>query len=62
MIEKVVKKFKLVDYESSRQNLAYWLSRPAAERVAAVDFLRKQYYGDTGGLQRVARVIKRPSG
>ena len=43
-----------------RQNLGYWLSRMPEERLAAVDFLRRQIYGDTERLQRIARVIQRP--
>ncbi len=43
------------------QDLAYWLSQPADERLAAVEFLRRQYYGrGTAGLRRVVSVLKRP--
>lgn len=40
-----------------RQNLGYWLSRTPEERLAAVDFLRRQIYGDTERLQRIAQVF-----
>ena len=60
MIQKVVVKGNLQDASSAKQDLAYWLSRPPAERVAAVDYLRRQYYGDTGRLRRVARVVQLP--
>jgi hypothetical protein len=56
---KVVRKISLDNLQSARADLSYWLSRPAAERVATVDYLRKQYYGSTERLQRVARVIQR---
>jgi hypothetical protein len=56
---KVVRKISFDNLQSARVDLSYWLSRPAAERVAAVDYLRKQYYGSTERLQRVARVIQR---
>jgi len=59
MIEKVVKKGNLRELESARENLAYWLSKTPAERIAAVDYLRRQRHGDTERLQRVARVIQR---
>lgn len=59
MIKKVVRKNKFHDPQSAKDDLAYWLSRPAEERIATVDFLRKQYYGSTERLQRVARVIQR---
>ena len=58
MIKKIVTKRKL--YESSlKDDLAYWLSKPPEERIAAVDYLRKQYHGSTTRLQRSARVIQR---
>ena len=62
MIKKVVRKSKLHDLQSEKDDLSYWLSRPAEERVATVDYLRKQYYGSTERLQRVARVIQRSVG
>ena len=43
--------------------IAYWLTRPVAERIAAVEVLRQRAYGynaDTrAGIQRVARVADR---
>lgn len=55
MIQKVIHKSRLHDPSSSIDDLTYWLSRPAEERVAAVDYLRKQHYGSTKRLQRTAR-------
>lgn len=60
MIEKVVNRRRLQD-SSVRQDLAYWLSKTIEERYAAVDFLRRQYHGDSVRLQRVVRVVKRKS-
>jgi pyridoxine/pyridoxamine 5'-phosphate oxidase len=60
MLEKVVKKRGVRESASTQEDLAYWLSRPPEERVAAVDYLRRQYYGNAARLQRVARVIRRP--
>jgi hypothetical protein len=59
MIKKVVRKGSLYSLNSAKDDLLYWLSRPAEERVATVDYLRKQYYGSTERLQKVARVIQR---
>ena len=59
MIEKVVRKRNLTTHSQAKEDLAYWLSRPAEERVLAVEYLRRQHHGSTGRLQRVARVIKR---
>lgn len=58
-MKKVVHKSNLHSLQSARDDLLYWLSRPAEERVATVDYLRKQYYGSTERLQRVVRVIQR---
>jgi hypothetical protein len=57
VIRKTVQKYDLDKHSEIRQNLEYWLSRPPEERLAAVDALRREYYGDTHRLQRVARVI-----
>ena len=62
MIHKIVQKQDLDNYSEIRQNLEYWLSRPPEERLAAVDDLRREYYGDTHRLQRVARVVQQAQG
>jgi hypothetical protein len=59
MIKKIIRKGNLQNMQSAKDDLLYWLSRPEEERVATVDYLRKQYYGSTERLQRVARVIQR---
>jgi hypothetical protein len=58
VIRKTVQKHRLDKDLEIRQNLQYWLSRPPEERLAAVDLLRRQLYGDIPGLQRVVRVVK----
>lgn len=58
-ISKEVRVGDIRELKSPRRDLDYWLSRPAEERVAAVDFLRRQHHGDTAGLQRVAGVVQR---
>lgn len=60
MIQKVVKKVNLSDYSEIKDNLTYWLSKSPEERVAAVEFLRKQYNGSSVRLQRSACVIQHP--
>jgi hypothetical protein len=62
MIRKVVQIHRMDEYSEVRQNLEYWLSRPPEERLAAVDELRRQWYGDSQRLQRVARVIQHAQG
>ena len=58
MIKKVVRKYNLDEYSEIEENLKYWLSKLPEERIAAVDFLRKQLYGSSIRLQRTVRVIK----
>ena len=60
MIQKTVTKRSVHAPSSKHDDLAYWLSKPPEERVATVDYLRRQYYGSAARLQRVARVIQRP--
>lgn len=62
MIQKIAQKRRLDDYSEIRQNLEYWLSRPHEERLAAVDELRRSFYGHSQRLQRTARVIQQTQG
>jgi hypothetical protein len=57
-MEKRVTKQNLHDRSEIRENLAYWLSRPPEERIAAVEMLRKQYYGTIPRLQRTVEIIQ----
>ena len=59
MIKKVVVKGTLADVTGMRKDFEYWRGKTPAERVAAVEFLRRQYYGSTTGLQRIVSVIQR---
>lgn len=57
MIRKVVQVHHLDHYSEIRQNLEYWLSRPPEERIAAVEELRREAYGELGTIQRSVRVV-----
>lgn len=59
MIERVVQVRKLSESSQAAEDLEYWLSRTPEERIEAVEYLRRQHYGSTEGLQRVARVVER---
>jgi hypothetical protein len=59
MIEKKVRKKKLEDATDNSDLLDFWLSKSPQERVAAVDYLRRQHNGSSARLQRIARVFKR---
>ena len=59
MIKKVVKIKKINDKSLLLDDLEYWLSKSHEERVAAVDYLRRQFHGSSERLQRVAKVIQR---
>jgi len=62
MIQKIVKIRDIDDPASIKDDLAYWLSKDPEERLAAVEFIRRQYHGNTARLQRTARVIQRAQG
>ncbi len=62
MIQKVVTKRNLNDSSSIKEDLAFWLKKTHEERVAAVDYLRRQYHGSTARLQRLAHVVKQTQG
>jgi hypothetical protein len=61
VIRKVVTRRRLGERES---DVAFWRTRPAAERIAHVEALRAEHYGWVDGagprLQRVHRVLRRP--
>ena len=59
MIQKVVRRKDLKRNDSIADDLKFWLSKSSEERVSTVEYLRRQYHGSTGRLQRVARVIQR---
>ena len=40
-IERVIRKTSIRQANDDARDLAYWLSRPVAERIAAVEVLRK---------------------
>ena len=60
MIQKIVKKHRVQERTTTQEDLAYWLSKTPEQRVATVDYLRAQYYGNATRLQRVASVVQRP--
>ena len=57
MIAKCVKIAKL-NKPSQKDDVKYWLGKTPSERISAVEILRKQYHGNTQGLQRVYRVVQ----
>ena len=59
MIEKV---FKIVKIDEQVKDTAYWRSRPAEERLAMVEQLRREYWGedyDKEGIAKVVRIVKK---
>ena len=59
MIQRVAKIKDMKDNDSIADDLKFWLSKSPEERVAAVDYLKRQYDGSTARLQRVVRVVQR---
>lgn len=58
-IEKVVTKIRISEQP---RDLAFWLSKPPQERLAALELIRQEYnrekYGPDNRLQRVCRIVK----
>ena len=61
-LEPVVRRYALSDRRAALDALAWWLGRPASERLAAVDELRREFYGNPARLQRTAQIVERASG
>ena len=59
MIRKVVTIKNINDKDMISDDLKYWLDKSPEERVATVDYLRKQFHGNSERLQRVFRVVQR---
>src|SRR5437762_122249 len=59
-LKRVVRLTSFADEERTRPALRYWLSRPPAERVAAVEYLRRQIDGARARLRRVYRILDCP--
>jgi hypothetical protein len=62
MVEKIIAKHRQDSFSEAKQDFRYWLTKTPRQRLAAVDFLRGQIYGNTGRFQRTARVIQRSQG
>lgn len=60
MIEKVVKITTFKEVEETNPDLEFWLTKTPEERLAAVEFLRRQVYGNSARLQRVLRIVELP--
>jgi hypothetical protein len=62
MIEKVAKKSDLKKHSSVKEDLAFWLAKEPKDRIAAVEFYRRQHHGSSARLQKAARVIQQTQG
>ncbi len=59
MLQKTLTKHTLKETSLKNHDLAYWLSKTPEERIAAVEYLRRQLHGSSTRLQRSARIIQR---
>ena len=59
-LQRSVRLTSFAEDERTRPSLRYWLSRPAAERVEAVEYLRRQIDDARARLRRVYRVLDCP--
>jgi len=57
MIEKVVQIKNLDNKRDGLDDLNYWLKKSSKERIAAVEFLKRQFHGGSARLQRVAKAF-----
>jgi len=58
-LQRVVRLTSFDEERRDRPALRYWLSRPPEERLAAVEFLRRQFHGSGARLRRVCRLVDR---
>jgi len=61
MIKKIAQVKKLND-SFAMYDLKYWLDKSPKERIAAVEYLRRQFHGGSARLQRVVNIVKQRSG
>ena len=61
MIKKTVKVQSLKDHNANsiKDDLSFWLKKSPEERLDAVEFLRRQFHGNSARLQRSAQIIQR---
>jgi hypothetical protein len=59
-LQRLIRITSFAEEARTRPALQYWLSRPPEERVAAVEYLRRQVHGSGARLRRVHRVLDCP--
>ena len=59
-LQKIVKLTSFEEEERTRPALKYWLSRSPEERIAAVEYLRRQVDGGCARFRRVHRLLDCP--
>jgi len=63
-IDRVIRVTTDRESDDDRRSLAYWLSRPPAERVRHVEELRRMWYprvrldGSEGRVEKVVRIVE----
>jgi len=57
-IEKVIN-IKKLSTDNNKEDLVYWMSKSPQERIEAIEYLRRMYYGDSTRLQRAVRIVQR---
>ncbi len=63
-MDKTITIHPLHDPDAAKRDLEFWMSKTPAERVDAVEFLRRMYYGKLldKPMAKVFRIIDRKSG
>lgn len=59
MIEKTIKRHNLKDLSVIEDELSFWLDKSSEERIATVEYLRRQMHGSATRLQRFVQVVQR---
>jgi hypothetical protein len=54
-MEKVIRKISTDDIPD---DALFWKSKTPLERLSALEFLRRQMYDNTGGIQRVLKIVE----
>ena len=55
----MIKVIKKSSNSATNDDLSYWLTKTPEERLSCVEFLRRQYHGNTARLQRFIKVVQR---
>ena len=56
-MKKQLRKRDLQDPDAAWRDVEFWLSRPAQERIEAVEILREQHHGTSQRIKKVVQIV-----